>query len=41
MSGAAKKDLKPLASKAFGWPAEWDEEYREAREEFAVITYRR
>ena len=27
------KDLRPLARKAFGWPPEWEEQYRKAREE--------
>jgi hypothetical protein len=39
MSGAAGKDLRPLAKQAFGWPEEWDEEYRRARSEFPEITY--
>ena len=41
MSGAAQKDLRPLARNAFGWPAEWDEQYRKARDEFPGVTYAR
>lgn len=40
MSGAANKNLKPLARKAFGWPAEWDDLYRKAREDFPEIKYK-
>jgi hypothetical protein len=39
MSGAARKDLRPLARKAFGWPAEWEKQYRNARHEFPGIAY--
>ncbi|MDQ3815766.1 MAG: basic secretory family protein [Armatimonadota bacterium] len=39
MSGAAGTGLKPLATKAFGWPAEWDDQYQKARAEFSAITY--
>ncbi len=39
LSGAAKKDLRPLARKAFGWPPEWEAEYQKAREEFPNIRY--
>ncbi len=35
MSGAAGRDLKPLATKAFGWPGEWEEkQHQKARTEF-------
>ena len=40
MSGAAHKDLRPLARKAFGWPAEWNELYKKAREDFPEIKYK-
>jgi hypothetical protein len=40
MSGAAHKDLKPLGKKAFGWPAEWDDQYKKAREDFPEIKYK-
>ena len=39
MSGAAGEDLRPLARKAFGWPPEWEKQYRKARHEFAGIAY--
>jgi hypothetical protein len=39
MSGAAGTDLEPLATSAFGWPAEWDAELRMARADFPGITY--
>jgi hypothetical protein len=39
MSGAARKDLKPLATKAFGWPDEWEAQYQKARTDFAKIKY--
>jgi hypothetical protein len=39
MSGAAGTDLRPLATKAFGWPSERDAQYRKARAEFPAITY--
>jgi len=38
-SGAAKKDLKPLATTAFGWPAEWESQLQAAKQEFPQITY--
>jgi hypothetical protein len=41
MSGAAKKDLRPLARTAFGWPPEWDEQYRKACVEFPGVAYAR
>jgi hypothetical protein len=40
MSGAAHKNLKPLARKAFGWPAEWDDLYKKARDDFLEIKYK-
>ncbi len=39
MSGAAGKDLKPLATKAFGWPSEWEEQYQAAKKDFPKIKY--
>jgi hypothetical protein len=41
MSGAARKDLTPLARKAFGWPPEWEEQHRKARDEFPGLAYAR
>jgi hypothetical protein len=38
-SGAAKKDLKPLATTAFGWPADWDMQLAEAKQKYPQITY--
>jgi hypothetical protein len=38
-SGAAKKDLKPLATAAFGWPADWETQYQKAKKDFPKITY--
>jgi len=38
-SGAAGTDLKALASEAFGWPAQREQEWLEAREEFPLVTY--
>lgn len=38
-SGAAKKDLKPLATTAFGWPAEWETQLQQAKQKFPQITY--
>jgi hypothetical protein len=40
MSGAAHKDIRPLARKAFGWPPEWNDLYRKACEDFPEITYK-
>jgi hypothetical protein len=40
MSGAAHKDLRPLAKEAFGWPVEWEAQYRKAREDFPEIEYK-
>ena len=40
MSGAAHKDLRPLARRAFGWPAEWNDLYKKAREDFPEIKYK-
>jgi len=39
MSGAAGTDLKMLATKAFGWPVEWDDQYRQAKLDFSTISY--
>jgi hypothetical protein len=39
MSGAAATDLKPLATTAFGWPAEWEAQLQMARTDFPRITY--
>ena len=38
-SGAAKKDLKPLATTAFGWPADWDTQLAQAKQKYPQITY--
>jgi hypothetical protein len=40
MSGATRKDMRPLARKAFGWPAEWDDLFKKAREDFPEIKYK-
>jgi lysophospholipase L1-like esterase len=39
MSGAAAKDLRPLANQAFGWPAEWETQFQKARAEFPGVLY--
>jgi hypothetical protein len=39
MSGAAGKDLRPLATRAFGWPAEWESQFQKARAEFPGVLY--
>jgi hypothetical protein len=39
VSGAAGVDLKPLATTAFGWPAEWQTQLDQARVDFPRITY--
>lgn len=39
MSGAATTDLKPLATAAFGWPVEWEQQLQEARRGFPQIAY--
>ena len=39
MSGAAGQDLKLLATKAFGWPGEWEAQYEKARKDFPAIRY--
>ena len=38
-SGAAHTNLKPLALKAFGWPAEWDAQLLKAQTDYPDITY--
>lgn len=38
-SGAAKADLKGLATTAFGWPAGWEQEWQKAKTDFPRITY--
>lgn len=40
MSGAARTDLKPLATRAFGWPEEWETQYQKARQDFSAIKYK-
>jgi hypothetical protein len=35
-SAAAGHDLRPLATTAFGWPAEWDAQYVQARQDFPL-----
>ncbi|HEY0712976.1 MAG TPA: hypothetical protein VGF45_09905 [Polyangia bacterium] len=39
MSGAAGRDLKPLATMAFGWPPEWTTQLAAAKAEFPAVTY--
>jgi hypothetical protein len=39
MSGAAGTDLKPLATTAFGWPAEHEAQFAEAKTDFPAVTY--
>ncbi|WP_328610322.1 hypothetical protein OG943_14710 [Amycolatopsis sp. NBC_00345] len=39
MSGAAGVNLKSLATTAFGWPADWDAQFNQARADFPGITY--
>jgi hypothetical protein len=39
MSGAAGKDVRPVAKKAFGWPVEWEKQYKEALAAFPEIHY--
>ncbi len=39
MSGATGTDLKSLATKAFGWPVEWNREYQQAKVSFPQVTY--
>jgi hypothetical protein len=38
-SGAAGTDLVALATEAFGWPDEWQQQLEEARAEFPEVTY--
>lgn len=38
-SGAAGKDLKALATAAFGWPAEREAQFQKARTDFPMVTY--
>jgi hypothetical protein len=38
MSGAAGKDLRNLASNAFGWPTEWENQFQKARIDFPEVT---
>jgi hypothetical protein len=38
-SGAAGGDLRGQASRAFGWPSEWAEQFERAREQFPGVTY--
>jgi len=37
-SGAAQKNLRPLATSAFGWPANWEQQWQTARSTFP-FTY--
>ncbi|WP_246038613.1 carbohydrate-binding protein [Chitiniphilus eburneus] len=39
MSGAAGKDLKPMATQAFGWPAEREAQFQQAKRDFPNIRY--
>jgi hypothetical protein len=38
-SGAAGVNLKPLATTAFGWPAQWETEFNTARTTFTGFSY--
>jgi hypothetical protein len=38
-SGAAGTNLKELATAAFGWPDEWEQQFVQAQAEFSTITY--
>lgn len=38
-SGAAGVNLKPLATNAFGWPAEWETQFNQAKIDFPNVTY--
>ena len=38
-SGAAHTNLKPLATAAFGWLPEWDQEFLQAETDYPDITY--
>ena len=39
MSAAAGKDLRPLARRAFDWPADREQQFQEARVAFPGLTY--
>jgi hypothetical protein len=39
MSGAAGTNLKDLATKAFGWPADREAQFNKARTDFPGVTY--
>ncbi|SMC18340.1 Chitodextrinase [Andreprevotia lacus DSM 23236] len=39
MSGAAGTDLKAQAATAFGWPADWETQYQQAKRDFPNIRY--
>jgi hypothetical protein len=39
MSGAAQTNLKSLATKAFGWPSDWDAQFNQAHIDFPQIKY--
>jgi len=39
MSGAAKANLRELASNAFGWPADRDAEFKKAQSDFPNVKY--
>jgi hypothetical protein len=39
MSGAAGANLKDLATEAFGWPAEREAQFNQARQDFPGVTY--
>ena len=40
-SGAAGVNLKPQATKAFGWPAEWETQFKKAQSDFSCAQYPR
>ena len=38
-SGAAGRDVRVLARRAFGWPRRWTREWEQARSDFPAVTY--
>lgn len=38
-SGAAGTNLKTQATLAFGWPAEWDQQFKQAQKDFPNVKY--
>jgi hypothetical protein len=39
MSGAANTNLKSLATKAFSWPSDWEQQFNKARSDFPKVQY--